>query len=151
MGLTVKHTGPQGSLKTCCNTRTQSLSLIIQLHYNSCYRWLPLSLALLLSTVALPSTIGSTLYYWLYPLLLALPSATGSTLYYWLYPLLLALPSATGYWLYPLLLALPSTIGSTLCYWLYPLLLALPSATGSTLYHHRLYTIYPRPCGTSNV
>ena len=33
-----------------------------------------------------------------------------------------------------------------------PLLLAaLPSATGSTLFYHRLYTIYPRPYGTSNV
>ena len=30
---------------------------------------------------------GSTLYYWLYPLLLALPSTIGSTLYYWLYSL----------------------------------------------------------------
>ena len=81
---------------------------------------------------------GSTLYYWLYPLLLALPSTIGFTLYYWLYPLLLALPSTIGftlyYWLYPLLLALPSTIGFTLYYWLYPLLLALPSTiTGCTL------------------
>ena len=51
---------------------------------------------------------GSTIYCWLYHLLLALPSTVGSTIYGWLH--------------HPLL-ALPSTVGSTIYCWLYHLLL----------------------------
>ena len=57
---------------------------------------------------------GSTLYYWLYPLLLALPSTIGFTLYYWLYPLRL------GFTLY---------YCSTLYYW----------TTLATLYYQGTY------------
>ena len=56
-----------------------------------------LKLFLPMATCSGSVATGSTLYYWLYPLL-ALPSTTGSTPYYWLYPLLALL-----YWLYPLL------------------------------------------------
>ena len=132
-------------------------------HWLLSYRLLPSAIGSLPSAIgyyplllALPSAIGSTLCYWLYPLLLAY-----STLCYsrWLYPLLLALPSAIGSTLcyYPLLFStlcstlcyylatLLSATGSTLCYWLYPLLLALPSTiTGYTLstQDHTVSVIY---------
>ena len=137
----MKHTGLKGDNSLWYTT----LHYNVNTHYSSC-TWTTTktnhSQQLYSPYIqALPSAIllidiGSTLCHCIYPLLLGLLSVTGSTLCYRACSLLLALPSATV---------------STLCYWVYSLLLGLLSATGSTLCYHWLYTIYPRPCGTSNL
>ena len=99
---------------------------------------------------------GSTLYH------LALPSTTGSTLCYWLYPLLLALPSTiTGYTLSTQDLAVPVMYSLRLCKVLalmhnrmYIVNLVTHSSNAKMYGNHGCYTFYGirrcTICGFSN-